>query len=238
MRKMLTFLLLSVVALSMTPRAGAQVVRATAVIDGDRLVLDDGTRIQLAGVDAPERHLSPKMTDDALAAGHDLTREERLGAISAAYMAALVRGKPLVVDRLGHPVTPSETEEEVYEPALVYVADERGRVSYELNARMLADGYARLDFNHAAGDLNFYIGLYREAKTRGLGLWAPEPKVVATPEQSDAVTRPSDEADPGESVCTTHAACIWVTADSSGVGPGTWESRPGTQCPCAGKPKY
>ncbi|MEZ4702728.1 MAG: thermonuclease family protein [Rhodothermales bacterium] len=238
MRKMLTFLLLSAVACSFAPLAAAQVVRATAVIDGDRLVLDDGSRIRLAGVDAPERHPSPKMTEDALAAGHDLAREERLGAISAAYMAALVRGKPLVVDRLGLPEAPQDTEEEVYEPALVYVADERGRASYELNARMLADGYARLDFDQVAGDLTVYVGLYREAKMRGLGLWAPEPGVVGAADVTEAATRPSDESDPGESACTTHTACIWVTADSSGAGPGTWESRPGTQCPCAGKPNY
>jgi endonuclease YncB( thermonuclease family) len=214
----------------------AQVQRVSAVIDGDRLVLDDGSRIQLAAVDAPERHVSAKMTEDALAAGHDPAKEERLGQIAAAYLAALVRGKPLLVEYVdpaaGVPEA-QEGEEEPYRPAFVFVADERGNVQYELNARLVADGYARLHLDDGPQDLSAYIELYREAKRRGLGLWAPE-RVVAARSSPAPEALDVDDGDVDEAGCTTHAACVWVTADTSGVGPGVWQSRPGKQCPCAG----
>lgn len=217
--------------------ANAQTHHVAAVIDGDRLVLDDGRRIRLAGVDAPERHLSTKLTQDAIASGHDDPQEERLGQIAAAYLAALVRGKPLKVDLIGEPVADVEGEEPAYKPAVVYVADARGGIQYELNARLLADGYARIAIDDAVEGLAEYIGLYREARARGLGLWAPVPVVKSPSEFVAPEILSSDESDPGESVCTTHSACRWVTADTTGAGPGVWQSAPGMECPCA-RPKF
>jgi len=215
----------------------AQPYRVAAVIDGDRLVLDDGRRIRLAGVDAPERHVSAKLSQDAIASGHDAPQEARLGEISAAYLAALVRGNLLTVEVIGDPVVEVEGAEPAYQPAVVYLADERGNSQYELNARLLADGYARIAIDDAVDGLKEYIGLYREARARGLGLWAPESIVTPRPELVGPDTLPSNESDPGESVCTTHTACRWVTADTTGAGPGVWQSTPGMQCPCA-RPKF
>ncbi len=223
--------ILVIVAMSHAPATLAQ--RATAVIDGDRLVLDDGRRVHLAGVDAPERHQSPKMTEDAFASGHDALQEERLGAIAAAYLAALVRGKPLTVDLLGEPAEAIDGEEPPYQPAIVYVANPRGGIEYELNARMLADGYARVAIEDNVDGLGDYLTLFREARARGMGLWAPVPVVTPPSERVELDTLSSEESDPGESVCTTHPACRWVTADTTGAGPGVWESAPGVQCPCA-----
>jgi endonuclease YncB( thermonuclease family) len=214
------------------PTVVAQSHRAAAVIDGDRLVLDDGRRIRLAGVDAPERHVSAKLTQDAVASGHDDSQETRLGEIAAAYLAALVRGKPLTVELIGDPVVVAEGAEPAYQPAVVYVADARGGIQYELNARLLADGYARISFDDPVDGLTEYIELYREARARGLGLWAPVPVVKPPSELLAPETLSDDESDPGESACTTNSACRWVTSDTTGAGPGVWQSTPGMQCPC------
>ncbi len=217
--------------------AQAQTRRVEAVVDGDRLVLDDGARVQLAGVDAPEREASPKQEADALAAGHDLGQEQRLGDIAAAYLAALVRGKPVRVEPAG-----VGEDADVFVPHIVLVTTAQGTPLFEVNARMLADGYARLDLEHTVPALGDYVALYQEARRKGLGLWAPAsgapaaagPVLAPAPasERPPAANAPGDsgEIDPLSS-CGTNPACVWVSADTSGVG-GMWQSRNGQSCPC------
>ena len=205
--------------------AHAQLNVISIVVDGDRIVLSDGTRIQLKGIDAPEKHISAKLEEDAARAGRSKDIEMRLGEISAAYLTAIGLGHSVIVEYEGpaaewRPGGP-------YVPAIVYVTDERGKAIYSLNEKLLEDGYAY----HAplpSFSLNSrYAQLARTAKATKLGLWA-EPDVFG------AASRPVGRSSEGmdlNSTCRTDSACQWVSQSVGGVG--FWQSKPGRRCPCA-----
>jgi micrococcal nuclease len=127
-----------------------QVVRV--VYDGDTLGLEDGTRVRLVGVDAPEVD-SP------------YSHEEPFGRESREFMRSLVLGKRVRVsvcdpplDRYGRTL------------AYVYVDD------VLVNGRIIREGWAMAyrRFPHPMRDL--FITYEMEAKARRLGMWRNGPR--------------------------------------------------------------
>jgi micrococcal nuclease len=119
----------------------------TRVIDGDTIRIDDGRKVRLAGVDAPEVD-SP------------YSREEPCGPQSRAYLKALIEGRKVTVkagrepyDRYGRTL------------AMVYLDD------VLVNGRIIRDGWARAyrRFDYPYKDL--FIAYEAEAKARGIGIW-------------------------------------------------------------------
>ena len=200
----------------------------SVVVDGDRVVLSDGSRIQLLGVDAPEKHSSAKLTREALLTGRSEQAVLRQGEISAAYVTALALGSRVVVEY--------ETNRRVYTrpggaylPAYVYIADERGNIEYCLNERLLGEGYAFLDQTSLFSKRPEYEQLVIAAQRDRLGLWAEGGPVVP------AKSRASEGMDP-ITACRDEKACIWVSQEGSSTTVGTWQSKPGQRCSCALQP--
>ena len=77
--------------------ANAQHTQVVLVVDGERLVLSDGARLQLLGIDAPEKHPSGKMTEEAVRMGRSDRAVARQGEIAAAYLSALALGNRVEV---------------------------------------------------------------------------------------------------------------------------------------------
>jgi micrococcal nuclease len=120
------------------------------VFDGDTIRLDDGRKIRLTGVDAPE-------VDSPYARG------EPGGCGSRDYLKAMLEGKRVVVkvgeesiDRYGRTL------------AMVYLGE------VLVNGRIIRDGWARAyrRFDYPCKDL--FMAYEAEARARGIGMWKEE----------------------------------------------------------------
>lgn len=67
--------------------------RVKRVIDGDTLLLTNGERVRLIGVDTPEVHQSQKLYRDAERTGRDIKTIQALGKKASAFTRSLVDKK-------------------------------------------------------------------------------------------------------------------------------------------------
>jgi micrococcal nuclease len=147
--RILTALVLLALCLGVwaAPLLAAERARVARVIDGDTLVLADGRRVRLIGVDAPEVDCPYRQA-------------EPWGYESQAYLKQLVEGKRVRLEFEGEPF-------DKYGRTLAYVY--LGDVL--VNGRIIRDGQARL-YRRFAFEYKEQFGYYEaEAKRRGLGLW-------------------------------------------------------------------
>ncbi|HOS98169.1 MAG TPA: thermonuclease family protein [Deltaproteobacteria bacterium] len=148
--KLIVFLAVcaSIVLLGIYHAVGSgNTARVSRVFDGDTIMLHDGTRVRLIGVDAPEMD-SP------------YTVREPYGPESKAFLSSLVLGREVRLS-YGDPVR------DRYGRTLAYVY--AGDVL--VNGRMIREGWARAyrQYRHPWRDL--FIMYEKEARSRGLGMW-------------------------------------------------------------------
>lgn len=203
-----------------TPASG-QSLSITAVVDGERIILSDGTRIKLAGVDAPEFHPSTQLSQKALLTGKAEEAVRRQGAIAFAYLRVLAVDRAVQVQYEPGP----RLDHEAYKPAYVHVLDQRGRIAYTLNSRMIEDGYASVDTKTEVTMAGTYSVLERKAREKGKGLWATNPPYI----MSVPGERHSSEGASLQSACAINPACVWMGEGYTGM----WRSRTGRKCPCS-----
>lgn len=117
------------------------------VYDGDTILIDDGRRVRLIGVDAPE-------------VASPYSRPEPFGYESKAFLESLVLGKKVTLS-VGDPPRDKYGRTLAY----VYVGD------VLVNGRIIREGWARAYriFPHPMRDL--FIVYEREARTKGAGIW-------------------------------------------------------------------
>lgn len=197
----------------------------TIVVDGDRIVLSDGRKISLVGIDAPEKHPSEKLSMDALKLGKQETVIMRQGKLAADYLTNIAGGYSVLVQPIQGDILGG------YIPSMVYVVDQVGQPLYSLNQKMLMDGYAvaAASINQYANETVAFDALVREAMKRGRGLWAEggllvPPRAVQSHDAAGAIL---------EGSCSRNQACVWVSAGNPASRAGMWQSRPGRKCPCA-----
>jgi len=68
------------------------------VVDGDTLLLRDGRRVRLIGVDTPEVHASQKLHRDVARTGKDAKTIRALGKRSSNFVKELVAFKPVKLE--------------------------------------------------------------------------------------------------------------------------------------------
>lgn len=145
---LLLLFIAALVALGIYHALGAGKARTVGhVFDGDTIALEDGTRVRLIGVDAPEVD-SP------------YSKLEPFGEDSKAFLTSLVLNRKVFLDE-GDPARDKYGRTLAY----VYVDD------VLVNGRMIRAGWARAyrQFHHPWRDL--FIAYEREARSKGLGMW-------------------------------------------------------------------
>ena len=163
------------VLLAIAEVAFADFRTVTRVVDGDTLVLDDGEKLRLIGVDTPE-------TKDPRRPVQYFGRE------ATNFTKQFVEGKKVRVEF--DPANSATAHKDKYGRTLGYVFREDGKF---LNAEIIRQGfghaYTRYPFKHASE----FRALEQQARERNVGLWndastgaarAPNAAAVSTEELS------------------------------------------------------
>ena len=131
-------------------------------VDGDTLVLENGERIRLIGIDTPELHESNKLYRDAQRTNQDTKTIQKLGRQAYEFTRNLVEGKRVSLEF-------DVEKHDKYGRLLAYVYLKDGAF---VNAKIVEEGYASLMTippNVKYADL--FLKLYREARENRRGLW-------------------------------------------------------------------
>lgn len=131
-------------------------------VDGDTLLLENGERVRLIGIDTPEMHESNKLYRDAQRTKQDVSTIQKLGRRAYEFTKNLVEGKrvSLEFDLERH---------DKYDRLLAYVYLKDGTF---VNAKIVEEGYGSLltiPPNVKYADL--FLKLYQEARENRRGLW-------------------------------------------------------------------
>lgn len=134
----------------------------TRVIDGDTIVLSDGRKVRLIGVDTPEVYYSEKLVNDSKRSGQDIKTIQGLGRRASEFTKKLCLGKKV---RLEYDVDRKDR----YKRTLAYVYLEDGTF---LNGKIIQEGFAQVmtvvpNVKHA----DLFLKLQKEARDSNKGLW-------------------------------------------------------------------
>jgi micrococcal nuclease len=136
-------------------------IKVGRVVNGDTLLLENGERVRLIGIDAPENRTGAKATRDSLRQRKPLSVLLRDGRKAAKFVADLIGEKEV---RLEFDAQQKDIDGQLL--AYVYVGD------IFLNAEIVKQGFAQLLItppNIKYSDL--LQKLYDEAKQNKRGLW-------------------------------------------------------------------
>jgi len=132
------------------------------VVDGDTLVLINGERVRLIGIDTPEMHHSDKLIRDSKRSGQDVRTIQSLGRLSYEFTKKLVEGKEVSLEF-------DVEHKDKYDRLLAYIFLKDGTF---VNAEIIKEGYASLMTippNVKYADL--FLELYQQARENKRGLW-------------------------------------------------------------------
>jgi len=132
------------------------------VVDGDTVVLENGQRLRLIGIDTPEIHESDKLYRDSRRSGEDVKKIKQMGEQSFAFTRRLLEGKRV---RLEFDVEKYDK----YNRLLAYVFLKDGTFA---NAEIVKQGYASLlTYPPNVKYAEEFLVLYRQAREEKRGLW-------------------------------------------------------------------
>ena len=140
--------------------------RVKRVVDGDTLLLTNGKRVRLIGVDTPEVHESKKLYRDAERTGRDIKTIKALGRKASAFTKSLVDRKEIRLEydqanaHIGH--------RDKYGRILAYVYLKDGTL---VNAEIIRQGYGFAYTRFPFGYMEEFRRYEREARQNGRGLW-------------------------------------------------------------------
>ena len=207
----------------------AQSLFVSAIIDGERLVLSDGARVQLIGVDAIEKFSVAEITKEVGRLGVDEESVRAKGAIAASYVSVLLKSRYIQVNfQESQLAAHDEANPNEFKPAFISVLNEDGRFDFVLNKRIIEDGYAFVDPGTPEAFKAQFIALQNEAMRQGRGLWASNEQTIK--EGVRGSIKPSENADL-QSNCRSMKGCVWVSGGDPSIG--YWKSLTGYACPCA-----
>ena len=206
----------------------AQPLYVSAILDGERLVLSDGSRVELVGVDAIEKFSINEIIQDVYRFGVDEESIRTKGAIVSAYITTLVKSRAVQVHY--QPDVEARTNDESNEsfrPAMVTVLNNEGFMEFILNKKVIQDGYAFADPNTPLAYKSQFYALQVQAMKEMKGFWAlsrggekPRSKGnIESSEKADPIAR-----------CRLMRECVWVSGGNIEIG--YWRSATGYHCPC------
>jgi micrococcal nuclease len=133
------------------------------VTDGDTFELENGEKVRLLGIDAPEKFESQKLNSDAERSGRDKKTIQKLGQLSSQFARELLDGKKvrLVPE-------PDYEDKDKYGRLLRYVYLEDGTF---VNKKIVEEGYAYAYRKFPVTKLDELIEAERRARTQKTGLW-------------------------------------------------------------------
>ena len=207
----------------------AQSLYVAAIIDGERLVLSDGSRVQLVGVDAIEKFSAAEVSKEVGRLGVDDESVRAKGGIAASYVSVLLKSRYIQVNYQesqieGH----DEGNPNDYKPVFISVLNENGWFDFVLNKKIIEDGYAFVDPKTPEALKAQFLALQKDAMQQGRGLWALNNRAVKVGVRG--VINPSQNADIHAN-CRSVEGCVWVSGEDPAIG--FWRSSTGYRCPCA-----
>ena len=131
-------------------------------VDGDTLVLENGERVRLIGIDTPEMHESNKLYRDSQKTHQDIDTIKALGRRAYEFTKSLVEGKVVSLEL-------DAEKYDKYNRMLAYVYLKDGTF---VNAKIVQEGFASLMTippNVKYADL--FLKLYHQAREDRRGLW-------------------------------------------------------------------
>jgi micrococcal nuclease len=137
-------------------------ILVTRAVDGDTLVLENGERVRLIGIDTPEMHESNKLYRDAERTRQDISTIQKLGRRAYKFTKNLVEGKRVSLEF-------DVERRDKYERLLAYVYLKDGTF---VNAEIIKQGYASLmTYPPNVKYADLFLKLYQEAREDRRGLW-------------------------------------------------------------------
>ncbi len=131
-------------------------------VDGDTLLLENGERVRLIGIDTPEMHESDKLYKDSQRSQEGVSTIQKLGRRAYEFTKGLVEGKRVSLEF-------DVEKRDKYDRLLAYVYLKDGTF---INARILEQGYASLmTFAPNVKYADLFLKLYRQARENRRGLW-------------------------------------------------------------------
>ena len=141
---------------------GREIHRVSYVYDGDTIKLDNGERVRLIGIDAPEAHDNEKLSRDVAHRRIDRRRQLSMGQEAARFVRPLLQGQQV---RLEFDVERRDR----YHRLLAYVYLSDGTF---VNEKIIHEGYAyplTVPPNVRYADL--FRRWFDEARQNRKGLW-------------------------------------------------------------------
>jgi micrococcal nuclease len=140
------------------------------VVDGDTVILTDGQKVRLIGIDTPESRRNGKLARDMEKTRQDADTIIALGKRSAQFTRSLTEGKRV---RLEYDVEKRDR----YGRTLAYLYTEDGMF---VNAEILREGYAMvLTVPPNVKHKDLFVKLQKEAREAKRGLWRETPILQA-----------------------------------------------------------
>ena len=139
-------------------------ILVTRVYDGDTIMLANGERVRLTGIDTPESSENRKLVRDAKRSGQDAQDIMRMGRRASAFTRGLVNGRRV---RLEFDIQ----QRDKYGRLLAYVY--RLDDGLFINAEIIRSGYAYpMTIPPNVRHADEFKELFREARAGKRGLWA------------------------------------------------------------------
>jgi micrococcal nuclease len=173
----------------LNPLQATEIVRVAHVVDGDTLVLEDGRRIRLIGIDTPEIHDENKLREESKVYHKDTHAVRAMGNASKAFVKKLVEGKRVQLETDIFNAT--NAHQDKYGRTLAYVKFDCKKPPQELleyfktrglkiqwkkknvflNALILQCGYARMFKKFPFKYQDSFKEFEKKAKEDRMGIW-------------------------------------------------------------------
>jgi micrococcal nuclease len=137
-------------------------ILVTRAVDGDTLVLENGERVRLIGIDTPEMHESSKLDRDSNRSKTDKSAIQQMGKRSYEFTRQLVEGKRVSLEF-------DVERRDRYDRLLAYAYLKDGTF---VNAEIVKQGYASLmTYPPNVKYVEIFQKLYQQALENRRGLW-------------------------------------------------------------------